>query len=116
MTDISLGDTNYIIAACKENNNNFKRLLKKAKECDDRIQSKRVVITRKEPVSDHDFVLYLYGPGGAQLLKLQEFNGDELELIFDTIDKRKKQVGGKATYRHKYLKYKAKYLNLQRMT
>lgn len=114
MDNINLGD-NVILVKCQKDDDNFQRLIEFAKEKDNEFQTRKIIITRQEPqTKGGKFVLYVHGPRGDQLMRLTQFNGDEMDIIFKTLDEHNKQMGGsQKSYYDKYQKYKSKYLRLR---
>jgi hypothetical protein len=109
MDGINMSD-NVILVKCSQNDDNFTRFIEAAKERDNDIQNRRIIIRRSDPTTQGKFTLYLHGPQGHQLMKLDQFDGKEMDIIFQTDDQYSQKGGYLPTYYDKYLKYKKKYL------
>jgi hypothetical protein len=119
--DIIANETySIIINSTKENKQYIalKNAIEIEKKSNSEFLTKISIFENNEPYKKDEFTIYIYSPTGQLITKLDKFtNIDEIKQKIVNLNNKNpsdvKQKGGSSSYKHKYEKYKKKYIEMQ---
>lgn len=122
---VQFGNKSTIILRSSKDNKSYKTFKEMIEKPDVKEKLDGLLQVFEDTTSENpeEFMLYMYGPSGQLMIKLTEFeNFDEIIKLLGSSDNKKSeevkigsnnQRGGKAKFKHKYLKYKKKYMEIK---
>ena len=119
--DIVANKTYSIIINSVKDNKNYialKKSIEKEKKSNSEFINKISIFENNEPYKKDEFSIYIYSPTGQLITKLEKFtNLNQIKQKIDNTSNQNpntvKQKGGSSSYKHKYEKYKKKYLEIK---